>query len=736
MLRWSRTATLLVSLGLAWGALAWQTSAGLWAQSTAAPATATAAAGSLDVQLGLGGWWKLGHVCPVRVTIPRALLDQCVALELATLDGDGVDVVYRREIEPHRIGPAGHVWMPIRIGRRSANLDVRLLGAEGELLAESLDPNAVHAGLASTQPFVVALGSAMGIDELVRRSADGANATLATAVIDSVDLLPASYRDFSSCDLLLLSTRDMAFLQSMTAPQWAAIDDWIRRGGGCIISLGQSAADLQSVPQLLELLPGKPVGEGRVTNPAGLESLVVTDDPLRPFEATQLELDRGEVELALRDSLSTKFPWWIAYPHGHGTMRLLASDLDSPAFAQWQDRKALWERLIEPYFPRSLLDATSEDAEGEGASYLGYNDMVGQLRATLDVFPAVHVISFGQVAAMLIAVLLLIGPLDYVVCVKWLKRPDLSWYLAGVLLLLICAGLIGLHQAIRPEGVLVNTAQIVDLDTESGQIHGRAWSHVYSGRARQVDICAATPQAQPVALDWQGLPGRGLGGLLSQLNTDRGMPPYVIDLDEAGGSHFRGVGIPAAGTKCLFASWSDRLPDIAASNLQEMSGVDQLQGELVNPLPVDLKDAMLFYHNWYYVLNSRIPPGERVLISSETIPKELTRRLNGQRNVDGNVSITRWDPADRGQLDRLLELMMFYKAAAGRNYTGLSHRYQPDVDQSNLLATDRAILIGRTEQLPVQLSVTAHDQRAAELSADEQHDIQRVWYRIAIPVAQ
>lgn len=430
----------------------------------------------------------------------------------------------------------------------------------------------------------------------------------------------------------------------------------------------------------------------------------------------------------------------LVCPLGHGTIRLVASDLDGESLGTWKDRKSLWQRLLAPYISKGILAGQGNDSAVGVAGYLGYDDLVGQLRATLDVFSSVRVVTFGQVAGLLIAVLLLIGPLDYFVSVKWLRRPELSWLIAGTMLAAISVGLIFLFQSIRPNEVLVNMAQIVDVDLRSGEVQGRLWSNVYSGSARRVNIRAEGPSDARVFLDWQGLPGRGLGGLQSQLYTDRGMPDYAIDISADGASTFQGVGIPSAGTKCINGRWLDQIASNAEVDLQEMRGVDQLEGELVNPLEVELFEPVLFYHNWYYILNSRLAPGERLTVSSETIPKTLTRRLNRQKVVDGNVSITRWDPADRNQLDRLLELMMFYEAASGINYTSLAHRYQPQVDQSNLLDTDVAILMGRAEQSPVKVVVSqdalGSSGDASEVLAESGTGINQVWYRITLPVSR
>ncbi|MCA9132125.1 MAG: hypothetical protein KDA45_03190 [Planctomycetales bacterium] len=704
--------------------------------STAGGTTPTAAAAGppLQVEFGLGNHWKLGHICPLRLSLSGDLAATAAEIEVESLDGDGVPLIYRMPITGEMTAADGSFWLPIRIGRDDAQLVIRVLLADGTTgYEQEYDARSAGTGLPSAQPFILAIGSAMGVDALSRTSTDGSRSTFTTVVLDSAAALPISWRDYSSCDLILFSTADSELLASLSAAQWAAIEAWIRRGGGAIISLGEQAPELSQLAPFTALLPGEIQGTGRINNPAALESLVVTEEPLAGFPCSRLQLQRGRPELTMGDALAREVPWWVSYAQGHGTLRFIASDLGHPAFENWKGRNLLWQRLLTPYIHRVASEGSEESQVG-AVSYLGYGDLVGQLRATLDLFPHVRVVTFGQVAAFLVGVLLLLGPVDYLVSVKWLKRPDLSWYFAGSLLLLICGLLTWLYSAIRPSEVHVNTVQIIDVDADTGAVGGRLWSHVYSGAARRLNIHAASQVSQAaVWLDWQGLPGRGLGGLQSQLHTDRGMPTYSLDIEPRGQTRLRAVGIPAAGTKCLFASWVDTLPTPpAASSLREIPGVDQLEGELVNPLPVDLLEPMLFYHNWYYGLNSRIPAGQSAAISFDTIPKDLSRRLNGRRTIDGKENIPKWDPENRHAIDRLLELMMFYQAAAGRTYTSLTHRYQPQVDHSNLLDLDRAILVGRVEQPWAKIVVSASEAEAAPLEARQ--DLERVWCRIAIPV--
>lgn len=93
----------------------------------------------------------------------------------------------------------------------------------------------------------------------------------------------------------------MELLEAITAVQWTAIDDWVRRGGACVISLGAEAQRLSGIPELAAMLPGTITGVGRINNPAALESLVATNEPLDAFDCSIVEPDRGRAELTLND---------------------------------------------------------------------------------------------------------------------------------------------------------------------------------------------------------------------------------------------------------------------------------------------------------------------------------------------------------------------------------------------------------------------------------------------------
>ena len=687
----------------------------------------------LSAQFGFAGNWKLGQVCPVRIDISGlTATDQSLSIELQTVDGDGVTVTYKQAVGPNKVtkltSGAHSLWMPIRIGRLQTAVTIRVRSSN-ELLAEKrIEADDFPTPLPSTQALVVTIGGTQGVESASSANIAGTATTFTTASINSAEDLPDASICYSSCDLLIISSNDLALLQALQPSQWSAIDRSLRDGGAALISLGPNARELIAINEFKSLLPGEFLDFGTVANPGPLESYVGTNDRIESFEISRLDPGSANVDLTLQDSLSRRLPWLSRHAHGLGSIQVVASDLEQPAFANWPDRKKLWRVLLGRVLDLGTAEKSLNLQIGS-TSYLGYDDLVGQLRASLDVFPSLTAVTFGQAAAIIVALLLVVGPLDYFLSVKWLKRPDFSWYFAGTILTAVSVGLVFLREKLRPDEVRINSVQIVDIDATNQQATGHLWSHVYSGQARLVNLQIQTgaPESD-TQLDWQGLPGRGLGGLMSQLNTDLGMPEYNIQQDAASMNE---VGIPTAGTKCIAATWHQPIELQNQTQLKEISGIDQLEGAVVNPLSVDLKDCMLLYHHWYYSMPSRLAPGQSIRVSFETIPKDLPRRLNGRRVVQGNEQITPWNPADRDNVPRLLEMLMFYKAASGPTYTTLSHRYQPQLDFSNLLMQNRAILIGRVDEPLATVQVSGD----ANLPAIVQ-DMNQTWVRLVFPVEQ
>ena len=727
----------------------------------------------MKVSLGLAGVWKIGHVTPLRVELPRRWFERPQTIEVQTFDGDGVAVTYKHSIQ--RITPGANPgaapqdpakrsdylthWCWISVGRVDRPVTVRVLDGKGaEIQSQVLSGEQLGKALPTLQPWIVAIGNSLGIEATSVTQTDTGLANFTTTVLTSADELPDQWRGLAACDLLILPTTPTSITESaplvdaLTARQWLAINDWCHHGGTIVMSLGKYATEMSGDSPMAALLPGPVIEQLTNIDSGTLESATATKIRLGPITAVRLGDVHGKVELAMVDNGARRFPWWVRTARGKGVIHVLASDLDQPALKNWADRRLIWDKVLSSFWSRELRnDSASVDRNTSGSTFLGYDDLVGQLRSTLDYFPAARVFSFGAITAILAGILVLIGPVDYWFSVRLLRKPSFSWIFSGAVILLSSAGLIWLHTISRPNQLLLNSTQVVDFLPTQKRMLVDSWTHVYSSRARTIDASLQFKHAaESVRLDWQGLPGKGLGGMESNLLTDQNMPGYTIEVardetpsDEPNSSpdnspnaapnessSMLGVGIPASGTKCLFATWSGQFEPQGQSLLVELKGIDQIQGRLVNPLPYEIRKPVLFYHNWAYNLPSRLRPGEEIAITYEMVPKDLMRRLNKRQVVDSKDVLANWSPDDRESLDRLMEIMMFYKASGGADYTKLKHRFQPRMDVSNVLALDQAVLVGQLSE-PM-----GHVTFADKPSENVEQETSSTWCRVLLPVAR
>ena len=187
-------------------------------------------------QIGIQGNWKLGQSCMVQLQVPADLKSQVQSVQVTTLDGDGVEVIYRKQFDSANAANAASstIEVPVRIGRRNSVISASLLNSEGKQIATEDKALSDQEGLLETQPMILCLGSSMGVEELVRVSTGKSERSMQIIEIQQAADLPNSWLAYQPCNLVILSTANVKLLSEVQPTQWSALQTWIRRGGGCI----------------------------------------------------------------------------------------------------------------------------------------------------------------------------------------------------------------------------------------------------------------------------------------------------------------------------------------------------------------------------------------------------------------------------------------------------------------------------------------------------------------------
>ncbi len=701
----------------------------------------------LSATIGLGGAWKVGTTTRVVVTLKS---DRPVSglVQADTFDGDGVPVQYRSDLWRLELDQAGQAQLEIYLqsGRAKSPITLRWIAQDGTQAEAQLSFSAEGTqALPALQPWVVSIGGDLQLNEMGYRAVAGTLPNYSTSVIQEARWLPESALGYSGVDLLAISTVQSGWLEQLSSNQKDAISRWVKQGGRLFVSVGSNANVVRQTEWLNSLLPGTVIELLEGVDPGPVESFAGSEKPLPKLRCAKIDSKNALVDLTALSRNREPFALVSRRAIGFGQVMLVSIDLDSKEFLEWADRGPFMSKLIGDHWQRSR-DGTSAS---ESISAVGYSDLSGQLRATLDVFSDVQTADISLLAALLVGFLLIVGPLDYFLWVRKWKLAKITWWTLALASIFSCFGIAMVNQRWKPIEPRMNEVTLWDFDYSTQLVQGRSWFHLYSGTRSTYRISGSAlplgqPEAtaQPIRIDWQGVPGSGLGGFDSTVTTDRGMPGYRVELaaertstnatqdSKIWNSSVDDVGIPVAGTKAFQAEWTTPwyLPE-SSSQIKLIPGTDLLEGQWSNPLSVDLRDAVAMYKNWAYALPTRLPPGQKVEFSLSSTPKDLARRLQKRRIVEGNEQGSPWEPASRSDVDRLMDMILFHKAAGGEGYTTLSHQLFGDSDLSELLRMDRAIVVGRVDGTTWKLDALQNE------SAIEVKDgMRKTWVRFVVPI--
>jgi hypothetical protein len=690
-----------------------------------------------QVEIGYGGTYKSGFWAPIWLTLRSPQTVRGV-VEILAPDGDGVPAAFAsrsggkesaRELKATE-DVTFHLFA--KVGPERSSLSARLRDAEtGRVLWQARFPAAASGPLPAKSALVVALGdspSAIAAAELLPDSED--QRVFAAAVTDAARV-PDVWWGWEGVATIVLPTGPGNIESKLTPQQFAALRQWVEIGGGrLVVSVGERGKEaLAAGSSLADLVPGRLVDVAPLRDLGKFEELTgaaptASGDAARP-RVTRLTDVRGRVEATLM-GLSGEVPLLVRASRGHGEVVFLGVDVDGPVLEKWPGRA----RLLAAAIHDPAIAGTSEATGLRRGSRLGYDDLVGQLRMAMDHFPGVRVINITTVALFTLAYLALIGPVDFLLQRRLQWPSTVTWFSFPLLIVIFCA--VGWYTAQQAHGhaARANLAEIIDVDVDRQVVRGTAWIHLYGAETSMHDISIGV-QGAPVRLNgtpegwlsWQGLPGTGLGGLAANQISSAQLVSYAAQ-PPGPQMALAGVPIQIAGSKSMSARWWATAGPLERSALS-LNEYGMLQGEVVNPLSVDLAGCLLVYDTWLYRLRS-LSPGQRVRLA-DFDALNLEARLQ-QRTIAGAKDVVSPWETDSIDVPRIMQMIMFHESARGSGYTNLTHLYQGNLDLTPRARNGRAILVGRIAKGVTQLSVDGKP-----LSATSQ-DEPWTWVRVVLPV--
>lgn len=673
-----------------------------------------------EIQLGLGGHVKLGKWAPIFV---ESQSEDVAQFEVDVLDGDGTPVVYSGRLLTDPANP-GYAQAWTRIGRTYGNVSLRLLDSGGKQIYKSdlavRGEGRIAELQASTREMIMTLEPGHRFKKTIESvsSAGIGNDSRIVIASGAAGALPLNWIGYDGLESVVLVTSDLERVEKISERQLEALDAWVKKGGVLIFSAAQHADVLFSAGgKLARFCPGEYGGLGKCQNSKRLETFCDSREQLitlrgEPLDVVRLKNVDGRV--LVDNGKST--PLIVKQTRGFGQVVFVAFDLDAERITGWSGFSNLVGRLVSNSQRQEDDSTTTRSARGNSVSHFGYEDLIGQLRVPMDRFANVKFVKFALVAVLIGLYILCIGPGDYFFLRKLVGKMELTWITFPLLSLLFCGLAIGISRMTRPNSIQLNQLEIIDVDAASKRVRGNVWTNLYSPSGANCSIELDRNHELGFEIDsevtsWHGLPGDGLGGMLTTANPGLLKSSYEEVFEVAANGQdvkTRVVDLPlqVSSTKSIFTQWWSESPVRVRSRLRHNPRLQQITGTVTNPFDFTLNNCRLVFENWAYLIDQPLEPGQTFDIQTEadekTLKSMLTRKV--QRSESDRSDNSPWDPTDT-RVSRIADIMMFYQAAGGNRYTGLTHDFQSFIDMSDHINLKRAILIGEVDSRGAGLKI-------------------------------
>jgi hypothetical protein len=701
------------------------------------------AADFTSLQVGFHGIGKVGTWLPVKATA-NDLPAETVQLRAIFSDPRGDECI--EIVDQQTVTSKGEVSLSgyFRSGRLEGIGQIQITLVDGSVLCSQTvrhGGNVLPADSESTPvgstlrlfrmevPFLLTIGKVTGIEELLRNAENYSDdhSLLHGVQFDSLAELPTDSKGLQAIDLLLLTDEF-----ETSAAQAAAVQEWVLKGGSLFVSAGGAVSRLLESRLGKWLQPSFEISDQPIVTRdlSALQGFVPGSKGMRRID-DGLKMAILSSDQAVPDVKSLDGTLIGSQSIGTGVVTIVAVDLNRKPLAGWNTLPELYEVL---FFGRKLTANTTQESRTSRISQSGISDLATQMMATVDAVPATGRWSTWAVMAIVAAYLLLIGPLDYLLVTHVFKRPQITWITFP---LLIAAGAIGLSVAANSkDNVQLNQLHLLDVVPagNGSHSHAQSWMSVSTSQTMRGELTASV--ALPTLLDkssrssldlkWSGRPEDIYGGMYRVGGIGLGKQSYTHDNQTA--DKLTGVPLLTNGSRELVADWESHAPEKLVTSDLSVSGFGLLNGTFSHNLPFEISDWAIMHGNRVY--RTRGTGDDAVLAAGEVWDSKIdiyagdlkaflnaTRMVKDATKTTGNRGmtqvVTQYDAKSKDPV-YVITMATFYDAAGGSKYVGLSNSVLGDVELSDTIRKNHAVLIGTADVPATNLAIGEIDQSASQ----------------------
>lgn len=724
-----------------------------------------------SVEVGVGGVTRPGVWTQLQVQLQSTEQTGC-RVEVITADPTGNPATYPSTEIALQSNESNRVTQFFMPGRLDETITINVVSTDGAILAskrlvsgKSGSNTADFSVVRHSVPIWVVAGTIGGNrkgrsdQETLRKSLTDRGVHVAQ--LQSASECPVHWRALSAVTTVVLSgTFDL------TAEQSSALRQWVLNGGHIVVIAGTRLEELANSPVADWVLKDRELTASSLSDLTGLEAFANSS-----FRIPIVARIKGSV-ISIKDGtdivIGIEGPLMTRSAHGFGRITLLGVDLDRPPLSRWRAIDSFIAAVAD--LPPVELN---DESTGQRISHTGITEMATQFQVAMETIPQVGERSTLSVLGLVLLFLLIIGPLDYLLVHRLLKKPGLTWLTFPSIV--IGAALLATSVAGGANGndIRSKLCEVIDLDASSGFTRQTIWSSIYSPEHRRYRVqidhdsqaltggtsksstdAAESDAAESDALQttpsgwlhWVAAPEENFGSMYRSAGLNLGGAAYTFSERQ---SVINNLPIPAASDRILASSSTTMTsPDLFEVQLKQ-AGTGHLSRDstFTHHLPGAIDEWLLVYGNRAYfhdyrggelLGSSAIEPGVVWAATGKTTGgRELRSYLTGstfqrtgrtKRDSAGGAefeySQIDWNRREI-DLQTILRMVTFYRIAGGRDYTGLLNDALSNLELTDSLPLDRAILIGRLNSSGATVQIDGQPL---------QPDLQESFVRILLPV--
>jgi hypothetical protein len=440
----------------------------------------SAAATTLRVEIGWGETFRPGRWTPLFITVSDPT-PRNADLEIRAPHDAIHAMIINQRVAVGQAPTTYVVYVPLVYPADDLSIRLRDSRTHREMAHElPLDWSAARTLPVMAQDLILISGTTVnrGLETLLSDS----NVT-ACRWIDPLRL-PSAARGYDAVSALVLSEPDLA---RMPVEQQSAMVDWIRAGGEVICAFGPDA--LPGSSPLMDLMPVV-VGENQTVQ-LSEAALKAADVPLRfrSLKARLLTPQPDAEAVRLLDGELTAYRRRV----GLGRLTVTPVDFSGFFFRDAAGAARTWTPLLGEriHFRSPSTDPSINQT---------YTDVPDQLRTRgaaavmerIGDIPGAGAFDFTYVAITLIALMLVVGPIDWFV-LKKLDRQPWTWITTSGWIILLTVGAVYLGSVVKSGELHFRTVRLID-QAGGATIATLDAAGVYSPRTRYYSIATGDDQ--------------------------------------------------------------------------------------------------------------------------------------------------------------------------------------------------------------------------------------------------